>query len=69
MEICIRITDLPVTVPGFSAADADGFISIYITARLSKEDQLKALVHELKHIASDDFYNDTPIEDVERNAG
>lgn len=69
MEICIRLTDLPVTVPGFSATDADGFISIYINARLSKEEQLKALVHELKHITSNDFYNDSPIEEVERNAG
>ena len=69
MEICVRITDLPVTIPGFSAADEDGFISIYINARLSREEQLNAFLHELKHYVSNDIYNDLSIEDVERYAG
>lgn len=68
MEVYIRLTDLPVTIPGFSAADENGDYNIYLNARLSADQQEKALLHEMQHVLCDDLYNDKSIEEVERNA-
>ena len=66
-EYCIRQMDMPCTVKGFVALDEDGFSNIYVNSRLSQEEQYKAAVHELRHVAKDDFYNDDSIRGVEND--
>lgn len=57
--------DLPYGVKGFVALDDEGFPNIYVNSRLSREEQYRAATHELKHIARNDFYNDSDIRTVE----
>ena len=65
---CVRLIDLPVSVGAMVAFDEDGFASIYLNARLSREKQQKALRHELRHINGDDAYNATDIKIAEQCA-
>lgn len=57
--------DLPCTVKAFVAMDEDGFNNIYVNSKLSREEQRKAVMHELNHLARNDFYNDLDIRSVE----
>lgn len=57
--------DLPYTIKAMVALDEDGFSNIYVNSRLSHEEQFKAAMHELNHVARDDFYNDLSIRTIE----
>ena len=57
--------DLPCTIKAFVAMDEDGFNNIYVNSKLSREEQRKAVMHELNHLARNDFYNDLDIRTVE----
>lgn len=57
--------DLPCTIKAFVAMDEDGFNNIYVNSKLSREEQQRAVLHEIRHIARDDFYNDSPIQTIE----
>ena len=65
MDYCIRFIDLPYDINGITVEDADGFYNVYINTRISYYEQQKAVVHELTHIARDDFYSDKKLEIVE----
>lgn len=65
----VRLVDLPVQAGGMIAVDAEGFVNIYINARLSRDAQMKALQHELQHHYRGDLYSDEDIRVVEREAG
>lgn len=54
-DYCVRIITLPDGVHGVVSEDADGFCSIYLNARDSRERQYKALEHEKRHIEGNDF--------------
>lgn len=64
-EYQIRLMDLPYTVKAVVAMDEEGFSNIYVNSRLSQEEQFKAAMHELRHVARDDFYNDLSIRTIE----
>ena len=51
---------------GMIMPNDDGTFSIYINSRLSRERQIRALRHELRHIINGDFYNEKPIEQIEK---
>ena len=61
----VRLMDLPCTIKAFVAMDEDGFNNIYVNSKLSREEQRKAVMHELNHLARNDFYNDLDIRTVE----
>lgn len=66
-DYIIRFIDLPTKVDGIAVADVEGFINIYINARLSDEAQKKAIEHELKHYKRGDHWRtDEPLEVIER---
>lgn len=67
-EYCVRVVDLPCTVKALLRFDAEGFPNIYVNARLSQEEQKKAIAHELRHIRRDDAYSAEEIEKMERMA-
>lgn len=64
----VRLIDLDVRVGGLLSVGEDGFINIYLNARLSRDQQLRALRHELAHYARDDLYSDADIREAERAA-
>lgn len=64
----VRLVDLPVTAGGMIAEDETGFINIYINARLSRDAQLEALQHELRHHYRGDLHSDVDIRTVEAEA-
>ena len=64
----VRLLDLDPGVGGLIAVDEDGFVNIYINARLSRDGQLRALRHELRHYERGDLYSDADIREVERLA-
>ena len=64
-EYCVRLIDLPYGVHGCVSEDADGFYSVYVNARDSRERQYKALDHEKRHIERGDFTK-PDVRDAER---
>lgn len=64
----VRLIDLPYSVDELVSVDEEGYASIYLNARLSREQQREGLRHALRHIAGDDFYNNKDIRTVEREA-
>lgn len=61
-NIIIRIIDMPAETPGMTVVDADGNYNIYLNSKCDLE---YALIHELKHINNNDFYNEKDIRLVE----
>ena len=64
----VRLVDLPVSAGGMISVDEEGFVNIYLNARLSLDAQRKALQHELRHYYRGDLYSDRDIREVERDA-
>ena len=62
----VRLVDLPVQAGGLISVDEEGFVNIYLNARLSRDAQREALQHELRHHYRDDLYSDRDIRTVER---
>ena len=54
-------------VEGCVTMGEDNYYSIYINSNLSSERQQEVLLHEMKHIVRDDFYNGLSIQDIETN--
>lgn len=61
-EYCVRLVDLPDGVHGVVSEDADGFCSVYINAKDSRERQYRALDHERRHIENNDFSKSDVVE-------
>ena len=67
IDYFVYLVPFPVwTCGGFVMPNDDGTYSVYINSLLSEDMQQKALRHELKHIADGDFWNERPIEQIER---
>lgn len=65
-DYIVRVLDFPdATVGGSVVEDSEGFHNIYINARRTTEAQRESFIHELRHIARDDFHNDLSIAEVE----
>lgn len=64
----VRLIDLESGVGGVLAVGEDGFVNIYINARLSHDARIEALRHELRHHYRGDLYSDADIRAVERLA-
>lgn len=58
----------PGVIDGCVTPNDDGTFSVYLDANVSREQQLKALGHELNHIERDHFYVDKPVDVIEREA-
>lgn len=61
-DYCVRIVTLPDGVHGVVSEDADGFCSVYINAKDSRERQYRALDHERRHIENNDFSKSDVVE-------
>lgn len=66
-EYRVYLVKLPGTIHGAVRIDKDGFPSIYINESLSPDAKKAAFLHEMRHIGNDDFYNNLPIETIEKD--
>lgn len=65
-DFFVRLVPFPVSrVGGAVVPNDDGTYSVYINANVTDERQREAYLHELGHIEAGDFYNSTPIEEIE----
>lgn len=64
-EVFVFVTDMPTGIRGHVNANKDGSYTIFINARLNHEQQIKAYLHEIKHIAEDDFYKNEDVNMIE----
>lgn len=65
----VRLVELPIRVEGVTLPNSDGSFSVYINSLLPDERREEVLRHELRHIASEHFYTEMPVEFMERQAG
>lgn len=65
-EYTVRMVKLPGDIHGAVRLSEDGFANIYINDQLSPEARRLAFEHEARHVDLDDFYNDKPINEIER---
>lgn len=63
--IYTRIIQLEDTIRAFTVVDQCGDHNIYINAKHSRESQLEAYKHELKHIEDGHFYSDENVSVIE----
>ena len=59
--------DMPTTIGGF-VKETDGFYTIVINARMAYCRQLDAYLHELRHIAGNDFDREETADHIELEA-
>ncbi len=64
----VRLIELPIKVEGVTVPNSDGSFSVYINALLSEAKRGEVLRHELRHISSEHFYTEMPVEYMERQA-
>lgn len=65
-DFTVRYIPLPTTIHGITVQDKNGYNNIYINANIGIEEQKKALVHEVTHIARGDFSRPyVPLEEIE----
>lgn len=67
-SIIIRIIDMPLSLRGATVKDENGDYNMYLNARLSDEERVKAYRHEIEHIRQGHFYQERPVADLEREA-
>ena len=65
-DFVVREVPFPYSVKSCVTPNNDGSFSIYINSKLSQDQKRKALDHEIDHIENDDFYNNKPIDKIER---
>ena len=49
------LCDMPTTIKAYTISDKDGFYTIVLNARLSREQNLISYKHEIGHIINGDF--------------
>lgn len=54
-NIIVRLVSLPDKVYGFTTPSPDGYMNVYINAKMAQEQQEQVLDHEIGHIERDDF--------------
>lgn len=67
-EYTIRVTDMPLTSPGFVMYDDEDHANVYLNARYNRETNENTADHEMIHIINDDIHNTDDIRIVEARA-
>ncbi len=66
--INIQFLDMPYKVHGMLRENEDGSFTILLNSRDSRERNLKAYQHEIKHLMRDDLYSEEDIQIIESRA-
>ena len=64
-DFCVRFAPFPGDIRALVTIGEDNYYSIYVNSNLPFEEQKKAVKHELRHIARNDFNNSLSIHEVE----
>ena len=65
----VYVVDFPdCRAGGFVTPNDDGTFSVFLNARLTRDQNAASAAHERKHIAHDDFYRDVSVTEAERQA-
>ena len=64
-EFIVRMVNLPGSIHGAVRLSEDGFANIYINDQLAPDARRRAFDHEAAHLKNGDFYNETPVEEIE----
>ena len=65
-DFSIKYISLPTCIHGCVVQDDNGYNTIYINCNIGIEEQKKALLHEVTHIARGDFSRPyVPLEEIE----
>lgn len=59
------LQDLPVGIRGFTVLDENGYPTVVLNARYSRETNLETYKHELAHIERGDFYRSESANELE----
>lgn len=63
----IKYLNLPITVKGFTLYDgADDYYTIVLNCKYSYDSMRQTFLHEIKHIARDDFHSNKSTAEIER---
>ena len=65
-DINVRILDMDTKVPEHLVKNNDDSYTIFLNARMSRENQIASYYHALKHIIEDDFQNES-VQEIEIN--
>lgn len=66
--INVQFIDMPCKIHGAVRENEDGSVTILLNSRDSRERNLKAYQHELKHILRDDLHSEEDIQLIEARA-
>ncbi|MBO7726900.1 MAG: hypothetical protein J6S50_00455 [Oscillospiraceae bacterium] len=66
-DIYVYLVDLPTTVPEMVAPCIGGGFTIYLNARLSYQDRVKAYLHALEHVTRNDWSRED-VQQIEKEA-
>lgn len=70
VQAYVRTADFPISVKAVTIPNDDGTFDIYVNKNITPDVQYSALVHELKHIEKNHFYQDWQnIRTIESEAG
>ena len=64
-DVFVRQVPMPTGIHGAVPPNDDGTFSIYLNENDPLARQLKAYLHELSHILSDDFYTGKDVAEIE----
>lgn len=69
VDYFIRFVDFPVcSCGGLVMVNDDGTFTVLLNSRLSHQQNIDSLRHELSHISHDDFYRSVSVAQMEREA-
>ena len=66
-DINVQILDMDTKVPEHLVKNNDDSYTIFLNARMSRENQIASYYHALKHIERND-YNMENVQEIEKNA-
>ena len=67
MEYRVTLANLPTSIRGYVYLESDGVPRIVLNANLTREQNMRTMKHELKHIANNEMANPNYIEYEEGN--
>lgn len=66
----VRIIPFPnYGADGLVVSNGDGTLTIILNANITRERQISAFNHELRHIEREDLFSDGDVAEMERDAG
>lgn len=63
----VQVIPFPTACPAFVMLNADGTYTLFLNAKLDREQQLDGYEHELWHMIRDDLYGDKDAWKIETN--